>query len=224
MPSVSAVIAAGGVGSRFSSSGKKQFYEINGHPILYYTILKLVSLYDFEEFIIGADIQDHDYIRDIAKAGVKKLKLTENGDIRALTVLNALNEADGDYVMVHDAVRPFITKDTLINTIESAFLYSGAICGSYSVNTVKYATDGFADKTIDRKNVFLAFTPQVFKTDKIIYAMNNAIANGIELTDESSAFEYMGYPVKVISSSNDNIKLTFMDDIDTVSSLFKKYF
>lgn len=221
MRTVAAIIPSAGVGSRFSGGGKKQFFLLNGRPILYYTIRALAGAYDFDEFIIGAAKEDHDTVREIAaQAGVTDCVLAEGGKTRADTVRNALVVCGSSYALIHDAVRPFITKNMVKDAVDTAFIYEGAVCGIFSRDTVKLVEDGFVSKTLDRSKVFLAHTPQVFKTQKVLEALRNFR----DVTDEAAAYEKAGHKVKVCSSTPDNIKITVGCDIKIAEALTVEYF
>jgi 2-C-methyl-D-erythritol 4-phosphate cytidylyltransferase len=221
---ISAVIPAAGVGKRFSAKMKKQFFELNGKPILYYTLLALNKAYPFDEFIVGATADDFPVIEELAKeAGIANLQLSQGGAERVDTVLNAIQLATGDYVAVHDAVRPFVDKITVSNVINLAIKFGAAIPTLPARDTIKVVKDGYIEQTLDRDHIYMAHTPQVFNREQLIEAIMKAKADNIPLTDEASAFEYAGYRVKVSPSSPDNIKITQFEDIELAEVLLKKY-
>jgi 2-C-methyl-D-erythritol 4-phosphate cytidylyltransferase len=228
---VSAIIPAAGVGQRFDVGRKKQFFEFNAagisHPVLYYTLRALAESAVFTEFVIGASTEDADFIRSVAlEAGISEyeLLLSSGGIERMDTVFNAVSLASGDYVLIHDAVRPFVTADMIMRVIEAAKQDGGAICGIYSRDTVKRTQDGLVVDTIPRSEVFLAHTPQVFHKESLLEAMRLAKASGHIFTDEAAVFEHAGRRVRAVETSPDNIKLTVQADLEMISSLITKYF
>lgn len=220
------IIPAAGSGSRFSSGVKKQFYIINGKPILYYTLLSMLKAYDFEKVIIGVDEGDENAVTKIyADTGAKApLFITKGGKTRAETVYNCLEKSDGEIVAIHDAVRPFVHKKHVEEALEKALNVGGAICALKVRDTIKSADCGAVEKTIPREGLYLAHTPQVFKTDMIRSALWEAMAEKAEITDESSAFERAGYRVEIAQSCPENIKITYQEDIELLEILINKYF
>lgn len=223
---VDLIIPAAGIGARFATGVKKQFYPIKGKPVLYYTILNMVRAYPFAKIIIGIDKDDEKLVKEIYNdTGAKQpLFLTEGGKTRAETVYNCLDMASGDIVAVHDAVRPFVQKKNVEDVIEKAYNSGGAICALKVRDTVKAVANGFIETTVRREGLYLAHTPQVFATDMIKSALWEAIAEKIEVTDEAAAFEKAGYKVEVSSSSIDNIKITYAEDVELLETLVTRYF
>ncbi len=225
--SVALVIAAGGVGNRFSSNVKKQFYEIDGKPILYHTITNMLKAYKFDEIVIGFSQDDVEYIENIMceinPFANTLVVYAESGATRAETVLNCIKKCQSSIVVVHDAVRPFITKDIVINVINGAIENGCTICAINATDTVKYVENGVIKHTINRENVYLAHTPQAFKKELLHNALNNAITSNLAITDEASAMELAGYNVTVTNSSKHNIKITTQDDLSIVDAIKAKY-
>jgi 2-C-methyl-D-erythritol 4-phosphate cytidylyltransferase len=222
---VTAIIPAAGVGKRFSPDTKKQFVELHGHSILRYTLQALNHAYPFHEFVIGAMEEDRQAVLAAAGGlGINSLHISQGGAQRRDTVYNALLAATGDYVAVHDSVRPFVSAEIVQNTIARAIEHGGAICGIYAIDTIKRTEDGFIAATLNRDNIFMAHTPQVFHRESLISAMKKAIDDGIDITDEAGAYEYAGLKVKACASSADNIKITRPEDLPRAMQLFEKYF
>ncbi|GAB7140786.1 2-C-methyl-D-erythritol 4-phosphate cytidylyltransferase [Deferribacterales bacterium RsTz2092] len=224
--SVSAIIPAAGVGKRFSGgvvgAPKKQFFLIDGRPILYHTLKALKNTYNYKEYIVGALDSDSDFVMSAAQLAGVSVKLSVGGADRAETVLNALELASGKYALVHDAVRPFITKSIVERVISAALQCGGAICGMFARDTIKRVKDDRVLETLARDSIFQAHTPQVFERLRLIEAIKSAKQNGIALTDEASAFEYIGYDVAVVASSADNIKITLREDLALAEYLVKR--
>ncbi|MDR0454254.1 MAG: 2-C-methyl-D-erythritol 4-phosphate cytidylyltransferase [Deferribacteraceae bacterium] len=225
MPTVSAIIPAAGVGKRFDADIKKQFFLLGDYPVLYYAMKMMNDSYPFDEFVVGAHPEDFKYISRIAdKLGITRFTLTPGGDTRAATVLNALRESVCDFAAVHDAARPFVSSDTVKNTVKAGIKHGGAICGVYARDTVKRIKDGMIVCTEDRDTVFLAHTPQVFSRNALLAALEKAETEKMGFTDESAAFEAAGHKVAVCLSGADNIKITEPADIPLAQALVKRYF
>ena len=224
-PKVSAIIPAAGIGKRFCTDIKKQFFLLDGNPILYYTMKTLNDAYPFDEFVVGASAEDFKYIYRIAdKLGITRISLSEGGGTRTRTVLNALRLSVCDYVLIHDAVRPFVPHNVVGDTIRAGMEYGSAICGVYARDTVKRVKDGITQRTEDRDSIFLAHTPQVFRRETLLAALEKAEAEGVLFTDESTAYEAAGYKSAARFSNADNIKITELADIPIACALVKKYF
>jgi len=212
--SVSAIIPAAGIGKRFSHKEKKQFYLINGKPILYYTLQSLQCSFPFLEYIIGSVKEDFNLIKNVCSdLNIKNYKLVLGGKERFDTVYNCLCESFGEYILIHDAVRPFITKQLVINCLELAQKHSAAVCGVTPRDTVKQTKDGIIDKTIKRDTLILTHTPQVFEKNLLQKALEYQKENSLFITDEAMAVELIGNTVYVTQSNYSNIKLTHPEDI-----------
>lgn len=225
--SISLIIPAAGVGKRFSANIKKQFTEIDGKPLIYWTIKRLTTAYHFDEIIIGLNQDDIKFMDTV----ISELKLNiiphiyaEGGKERANTVLNCLLKSQCSYAAVHDSVRPFVSNQVVLNTVNKAFNFNAAICGMPVRDTVKKVNGSIIERTVSRDNLFLAHTPQVFKKDIILNALHSAIENNVIVTDEASACEYAGIHVETVLSNYENIKVTYAEDIDLIQIFKGKFF
>lgn len=225
MAKVSLIIPAAGIGKRFSDNIKKQFYEFNNKPIIYWTIKRLFDAYSFHELIIGLNNEDKDYMNNIISMLNLKVPViyAEGGRERMNTVLNCLEKSTCEYSAVHDSIRPFASNDTIRNVINKAVDTNAAICGISVRDTMKKCDNNMILSTISRDNMFLAHTPQVFKKDVIYKALEKAINDKVLVTDEASACEYLSIPVAVTLSNYENIKVTYAEDIELIQ-LFKTRF
>lgn len=224
--SISLIIPSAGIGKRFSKDIKKQFYNLDNKPLLFFTLKRMIESYNFDEIIIGLNIDDFKIAEDIiSELGTgNKTLLVEGGAERADTVLNCLERTTCDYTAVHDAVRPFVSNATVKNTIEKAYKTGAAICGLPVRDTVKKASNNIILNTVSRENLFLAHTPQVFKTDILRKALKKSIDDNIKITDEASACEYCEIDVSIELSNNENIKVTYYEDIDLIEIYKNKMF
>jgi len=223
--SITAIIPAAGVGKRFSGDVKKQFFTIFDNTVLYYTLVALNRSYPFDEFILGGNLSDFEYIENQLKlAGIDNYRLIQGGAERYETVYNCLKSVKSDTVLIHDAVRPFISPETVSSVIEACETHGASICGLKVRDTLKRVTDGLVDKTVNRDEYVLSHTPQAFKTKILIKAVENAGEFDIVVTDEAQAMELFRKKVAVVDSTTDNIKLTYTEDISLAESLIKKYF
>ena len=122
-------------------------------------------------------------------------------------------------VCIHDAARPFVTENLINKSVSLCKSADGAVIACPSVDTVKLNDNGFIRKTLDRNDIWLAQTPQTFKKEKLIKAINNADNIGLIATDESVMMEEMGYSIKLVKGDKNNFKITTMHDWIRAESL-----
>ncbi len=232
---VFAIIPAAGLGTRMTSAPSekskkgapsKQFTELGGIPILLHTLRKFAAASEVDEIWVALRSGEIANVRArLEKDGKdilrKKLQLVEGGEHRQESVANALRAikaASEDVVLVHDAVRPFVTPEIIHEVVEAAQKYGAAIAGMPAVDTVKQVertSEGALIKTtIPREKVVMAQTPQGFRYDVIRKAFDEAIADGFMGTDEASLAERSGHAVAVVMGSPRNIKITTPADLE----------
>lgn len=215
---VSALIAAGGRGRRMNSSISKQFLFVKGYPILYYT-LKTFELMDcFDEIVMVAGKQDMDYTREqiINQYRFEKIRMIEGGLERQDSVYNGLRELSPqtDIVVIHDGVRPFVTKEIIKKSIEAAKRYKAVGVAVPVKDTIKVVGDGnIIKQTPNRKDLWAMQTPQTFKYDLILKAHEEARKDNFFGTDDAMLVERLGLPVRIIEGAYENIKITTPEDI-----------
>lgn len=223
MSDLSIIIPAGGVGKRFSEKGKKQFYSIAGKEILYYTLLRFKNV-DYEEIIIGCSDEDIPKVEDILEElGITKYIFAPAGKERQDTVYNCLLRASGDYVLIHDAARPFLSNIILDRCLQEYRNYHGLICGIKVKDTVKVVDGETVEKTIDRNRILLVHTPQLFNKKILLKCMNEINDRGILITDEAMALEYFGYEVGFVESEWYNLKITTMNDLNLAEYIINNF-
>ena len=211
----------------------KQFTELGGTPILIHTLRKFAAVDAVSEIwialreneIVGFRARLGSAAKDVLK---KKVELVVGGEHRQQSVEHALNvvsAAPDDIVLVHDAVRPFVTAEIIGAVIEAAKKYGAAIAGLPAVDTVKQvertAEGAVIKATIPRAGVVLAQTPQGFRYGVIKKAFDEASADGFMGTDEASLVERAGQEVAVVMGSARNIKITSPGDMDLAEFYLK---
>ncbi len=213
------IIVSAGQGKRFG--GKKQFYKIKGKPVFLWSLEKFIP---FSDYIVL--FRPKEYIKRVKKSLFEipairkyrnKIKLISGGKHRYDSVRNGLLNVseDCDIVCIHDGARPFVSSNEILSCISLAKKYGSAICAVPATDTVKISTkDRFVDKTIDRDNVWLVQTPQVFRRDIIVYAYRKFGRQIPEyITDDSQLVELCGYKVKIVRGLPSNIKITTRGDV-----------
>ena len=209
----------------------KQFTDLGGTPILIHTLRKFAAVDAVTEIWIALRENEIEGFRErLAHESLKtKIELVIGGEHRQQSVehaLNAITAAPDDIVLVHDAVRPFVTAEIIHEVIDSAQKYGAAIAGLPAIDTVKQvertAEGAIIKATIPRAGIVLAQTPQGFRYSIIKKAFDEAAADGFTGTDESSLAERSGHEVAVVMGSPKNIKITTPGDMELAEFYLRK--
>jgi 2-C-methyl-D-erythritol 4-phosphate cytidylyltransferase len=218
---VVAIIPAAGAGARMGGGKAKQFLEIQGKPILALTLEKFQACPDIYAVIAVVPPKLVDFCR---KEIVEKYDLTKvsqvvpGGRRRQDSVRLGIEASKGLYgiVLIHDGVRPFIEQSLISKAVSAAGRHRAVIAGMPARETVKEVDEsGLVVKTYDRRWVWSAQTPQVFRYEDIHKAHQRAAQEGWEdLTDDALLMERMGIPVKIVEGSEQNIKITTPKDLE----------
>jgi 2-C-methyl-D-erythritol 4-phosphate cytidylyltransferase len=172
-----------------------------------------------DEIILAVPQAEREYCLDhvLAKGDFGKVtKVVPGGNQRQDSVRHALAEVgeDTEIVLVHDAVRPFLTEDMIRKVVEAATRQGAAIIALPMRDTVKYVgTDGVIESTVDRRPLWLAQTPQAFRRSWLEEGHRKAHLDGVHATDDAHLVELIGKPVVVIEGSGENIKVTRPEDL-----------
>lgn len=215
---VSVIIAAGGTSTRFNSGSKKQFTELADIPILAHCLITFDSCPDIYEIVV---VTPEDELRKTASIikdiGLKKIiSSAAGGKERKLSVYNGFLKLapDTDVVIIHDAARPFLTKE-LVQTVVGECVKHGACIAAIPVtDTIKAATeDNTVDKTVPRNNLWRAQTPQAFRYGILKDIYSRSDLENTTATDESQLAEQAGITVKITRGMESNIKITTPEDL-----------
>jgi 2-C-methyl-D-erythritol 4-phosphate cytidylyltransferase len=223
-----AIIPAGGAGLRFGSVIPKQFLEVKGKPLIVRTIEAFEKHDEIDEIHIPAHKDYIEYLKGLVEEyGLKKTaSIIEGGNSRQDSVYNAIigiDAANDDIILIHDAARPFAGRKLISETIREAIANGAVIPYLTPSDTIKSLSGEYVKGTYDRSKLAGVQTPQAFKFSIIKAAFENAIANNIEATDDSSLVELTGIKVKAIKGERINIKIT--DPLDLkIAELFLEEF
>jgi 2-C-methyl-D-erythritol 4-phosphate cytidylyltransferase len=196
----------------------KQYLKINGTTVLEHTVNKLLSHRLIAKVVIAISEGDEHFT---------KLDLVRNPDVirviggseRADSVLSALryvaNNFSTEWVIVHDAARPCFQLDDVDALIDVSLKnHIGGILASPVTDTIKRGdTSGLIEHTIDRRDMWHAFTPQMFKVKLLFNALLDALDSGVSITDEASALEWTGAKPELVKGQTSNIKITQPEDL-----------
>lgn len=213
------IMPAAGVGSRMKSEIPKQYLTVKGKKIIEYTLNTLLNYPLFKKCVIVTHKED-EYWPSL-KFHHPKLMTTSGGRKRYHSVFNGLLALKpfvnaNDWVVVHDAARPFLQTsdiDKLITELGDDLL--GGFLGYPLKNTIKRINEKrFTHETLDRKTLWQALTPQMFRYHWLFKALNSVIEKQQSITDEANAIELLGQNPKIIEGRSDNIKITDSHDLD----------
>lgn len=229
MNKITAIVLAAGSGSRMKSKTKKQFMEIKGKPVIWY------SLFEFEksrvdEIILVTGKEDIDYCKKeiVEKYNLKKIKnVVAGGSERYESVYNGLKEVTGNIVLIHDGARPLINNEIIERSIEGAIKSDACVVGVPVKDTIKRANkEGYIIDTPNRSELWITQTPQSFKTDLVKMAykkMKEELEKGnttLNITDDAMVVEeFTTNQVRFVQGDYKNIKVTTPEDID-IAELF----
>ena len=216
---VVAVVPAAGRGLRMGGSVPKQFLSLGGEPLIIQSLRTLQTSPVVDQIILAVPLEDVGYCeREIVSRQhfTKVAKVVAGGAERQDSVRHALAQvpSDTEIVIIHDAVRPFVTLQMIAEVVAAARKEGAAIIALPMRDTVKQVrTDGTIERTVDRAPLWLAQTPQAFRQDWIETAHRKAHAEGVRATDDASLVEWLGHSVAVVEGSGENIKVTRPEDL-----------
>jgi 2-C-methyl-D-erythritol 4-phosphate cytidylyltransferase len=222
------ILPAAGLGTRMATghqtpSAPKQFLELAGVPILIHSLRAFAKVPQISAVYVAVRSNEQERVQaQIEEFGFSgKVSIVTGGDTRQESVLNALNAldcAEDDIVLVHDAVRPLIDPATIVRTIEAVEKHGAAIVGLPAIDTIKQVertSDGaIITATIPREYIVQAQTPQGFRCGLLKRAFKEATNDGFLGTDEASIVERAGAEVAVVAGSASNLKITQPGDLE----------
>jgi 2-C-methyl-D-erythritol 4-phosphate cytidylyltransferase / 2-C-methyl-D-erythritol 2,4-cyclodiphosphate synthase len=223
-----AIIPAGGAGKRLKAHIAKQFLLLDALPVLVHTLKVFQESIQIDDIILALPPDDIIAVRQelIEKYGLTKLTaVVAGGEERQDSVKNCLNAITGicDFVVVHDAVRPFVTEELISRVIDAASDTGAASTGVKTKDTIKEVKeDDIVLSTVPRHNLWLTQTPQAFKYELLKEAYSAAYNEKYYGTDDASLVERIGKKVKMVEGSYENIKITTKEDMLIADALIKK--
>jgi len=197
----------------------KQFLSLGGIPLLIHALRVFDAATGISEIIVVVPEEDRDHCRHEVLPPYHLKKLTQvvgGGPRRQDSVYNGFRAADphSSIILVHDAVRPFLTVSLVNSVVESAEKHGAAIVAIPMRDTVKRVTSNqIIEKTLDREGLWLAQTPQAFRKALLEEAHHRGQSTGCEATDDAFLVEQLGHPVAIVTGSSDNIKITRPEDL-----------
>jgi len=224
MRNVGVVIVAAGAGSRAGSAELKQFRWIAGKPMLLHSVQTFQLRQDVAMVVC---VIPKSFAGDpppwLFQCDVDRLLLAVGGRDRGESVMNGLEDLpdDVEYVLVHDAARPLATSETIERVVREVRRGHGAVAAIPVVDTLKEVDDdGRIVRTVDRRALWRAQTPQGFPRDMIERAYVDARTARITATDDAALCERLGLPVVVVRGSERAMKITDESDFERAEALY----
>lgn len=226
-----------GQGRRMGSSVQKQYIEIEGRPVIYYTLKAFQESRVIDDIVLVVGKGQEQYAEEeiVRKYQFSKVKaIVEGGAERYDSVwqgLLAIRDGElteggrSDYVFIHDGARMLVDEETLERGYETVLKYRACVAGMPSKDTVKLVDEqAVAVQTPQRKFVWTVQTPQIFEKSLIIEAYSRLMREQcIEVTDDAMAVErMMDVPVKLFEASYENIKITTPEDLAIAESFLRR--
>lgn len=229
-----AIILAAGIGTRIKNLDiPKQYYKINGIPIIIYTIKKFVELDCFDYIFLTVDENCQKYMQNLLKKHIEKyeqIQLVTGGKERIDSIHNVIKEIDyktvndDDVIVVHDGVRPFVTNEIILDSIKCAGKYGACVTSSPVNDTILQSENGkYVDYIPVRSTLFCGQSPDTFNLKKFIEmigALNEE--QKAKVTGTSDICTFYNVPIKMIKGNNLNFKITTDADLEIAELLLKK--
>ena len=213
------IIVAAGSGSRMNMGINKQFIKLKDKEIIVYTLEKFYKHKNIDEIVVVVKEQEAEFFKKeiIDKYNFKNIKIAYGGKERQNSVYNGLKMLDKkcDIVLVHDGARPFISQQLIDNCIEEAKSHNAVVVGVPVKDTIKVINeDNDIVDTPERSKLWAVQTPQTFNYDILVKSYEDAFKNKFYGTDDAMLVERIGYKVKMIEGSYNNIKITTQEDLN----------
>lgn len=222
-----AIIVSAGKGHRLKGEIKKQFLPLGGKPILTHTLAPFEQSPLVRSILVVVGEEDFEYcLKEVIEPYhfQKVIKIISGGKRRQDSVkkgIDALPE-DTEIIVIHDGVRPFVTREMIEASIQEA-IHSGAAVVAVPVKeTIKMATsDGMVLQTLERSSLWQAQTPQAFQAPLLRKAYSSSALEEISAPDDATLVERLGIKVRLLLGSYSNIKITTPEDLMLAQLLLK---
>jgi 2-C-methyl-D-erythritol 4-phosphate cytidylyltransferase len=221
-----AIIVAAGKSERMGSNTDKAFLSLGSKPVIAWSLLSFEQCEDIDQIILVVRKDQLLAAKSVVQMfGISKiLHIVAGGGRRQDSVLNGMKEMDADtrVVIVHDGARPCVSPELISETIKSAKRNGCGIAASRVWDTVKYVERGTTvDHTVDRSKLWYVQTPQAFGAELLRRAYAEVEKQQVTVTDEASAVELIGEPVRLVEWTHPNIKITTAEDLPLAAAAMK---
>ncbi|WHY67215.1 2-C-methyl-D-erythritol 4-phosphate cytidylyltransferase [Neobacillus sp. SuZ13] len=219
------ILPAAGQGKRMGAGKNKLLLELNRVPVLIHTLKVFEEDNACSKIIVAIHPQDEEEFKALfIKYNVAKaIHLVHGGKERQDSIFNALKTVETDgIILVHDAARPFISKEHIYRLTKVAEDTGAAILGVPAKDTIKKVQDGLVVETVERSSLWAVQTPQAFRISLLMEAYEKAEKDSFLGTDDASLVERTGHPITMVEGDYDNIKLTTPEDIFFAEAILEK--
>ena len=218
-----AIVVAAGNSQRMGFD--KLTADLGGRPLFIRTLERFENCPEVDEIVLVANEERIKNFGDlVAEYSLKKVAaVVPGGADRHLWVWKGLEalSLSIELVAVHDGARPLVSTATISSAIALATKCGAVALAAPVVETLKKVdSDGLVVGSIDRSGLWTMQTPQIFRRDWLVAAYELVLARGVRVTDETSAAEMAGFPVRLMQSGDWNVKVTYPSDLELVRSLF----
>jgi len=209
------------------TGGSKQYLPLLGKPVLAHTLSAFESCPAVNNVILVVNRRDLKFCQEevVERYGFKKvLKVAEGGKERQDSVYNGLCKvpSTATVTLVHDGARPLITPEIVSEAVSSLDGFDGVVVGIPVKDTVKVVQNGDIEKTFSREKLWCAQTPQIFNSSILLEAYKRAREDNFYGTDDSMLLERLGYRIKMVMGSYDNIKITTQEDLIIAEEIMRR--
>jgi 2-C-methyl-D-erythritol 4-phosphate cytidylyltransferase len=218
------VVPAAGLGERMAGEVPKQYLPLAGRTVLGHTLQRMLD-WGFLKGLVVALHENDKWWPELVLAGDDRVETVVGGEQRCHSVLAALRALAGraaplDWVLVHDAARPCVRREDVERLKESSARDAvGGLLALPVAETVKRAgSEGRVQATVDRRDLWLAQTPQMFRHGALTECLQAALDRGEQVTDEASAMELAGLKPLLVAGAATNIKITLPADLATAEA------
>src|SRR4030042_4393217 len=220
MSKVSAIIVAAGAGKLFGSA--KQFALLRGKPVLERSLEAFEAHPEVDEIVLVLPAEEGG--ARYGKGGGKVVAVVRGGERRQDSVVRGFEKVDSlpaDIVLVHDGVRPLVSREVITRVIAAARKCGAAVAAVPVEDTIKEAAGGLVVRTLEREDLLRVQTPQAFSGEVLDRALKKAREDGFYGTDEAALVERTGHPVVVVPGDRRNIKITTAADLKIAEALLE---
>lgn len=220
------ILPAAGKSSRFRDREKKPFVNLDGRAVWLRCAELFITRDDVCQCLIVVAPEDQETFRRRYQANLAfmNVQIANGGAERFESVANALAmvKEEADFVAIHDAARPCVTAELIDTVFTSAAKMGAAMLAVPVTDTLKRGDDkGLVKETVERRGLWLAQTPQVFRRDWLMEAYAKRAQLGRDITDDAQMIEALGHPVYLIQGSTTNIKITAREDLALAEAVLK---
>jgi 2-C-methyl-D-erythritol 4-phosphate cytidylyltransferase len=223
-PTFDVVIVAGGAGTRLGASAPKAFVDLCGKPLLRYSIevFETHALTGAITLVVPAEMMDQAQTLLSGRTSAIKIHIVKGGKERWNSVQNGVSACTSDWIMVHDAARPFVTHAVIEAILEKTPDYDAVITATPETDTVRTFKEDRCLTTVDRTKLVRVGTPQLFRAQTLKESFLAARSMDAPPTDEAMLMEKMGIPIGIAWGDPLNFKITTQADLTLAEALCKR--